>query len=114
MKNTAKGTAQKVPRAKAQKKIMPLGDRVLVRQINEDEGKKSSGIFIPDSIKKEKPEEGEVIAVGNGKYVDGKLIPLSVKIGDTVLFSKYGYDEIKVDDIDYIILKEDSILAIIK
>ncbi len=106
MKNTPKGAAEK--------KITPLGDRVLVRQIDELDVKKNSGIFIPDSIKKEKPEEGEVIAVGTGKYIDGELMPLTVKVGDTVLFSKYGYDEIKVDDVDYIILKEENILAIIK
>ena len=110
MKTTGKSTAQ----TDMKKKITPLGDRVLVRQIDEQETKKNSGIFIPDSIKKEKPEEGEVIAVGNGKYVDGALMPLTVKVGDTVLFSKYGFDEIKVDDVDYIILKEENILAIIK
>ncbi|MBX4198573.1 co-chaperone GroES [Candidatus Parcubacteria bacterium] len=96
-------------------KVMPLGDRVLVRPFEEGEKDKTkSGIFIPDSVQKEKSGEGEVVAVGEGHYDDGKLIPVRVKVGDTVMFSKYGYDEIKVDGKEYYILKEDSILAIIR
>ncbi len=76
--------------------------------------KTASGIFIPDTVDKEKPEQGKVVAVGEGKYIDGKLIPLNVKIGDKVVFSKYGYDEIKVDEEEFLIVKEDNILAIIK
>ena len=94
-------------------KIIPLGDRVLV-EIMEEKNKTSSGIYIPETIDKEKPEQGKVIAVGEGNYEDGKLIPLSVKVGDTIVFSKYGYDEIKLEDKEYIIVKQDNILAIIK
>lgn len=94
-------------------KIIPLGDRVLV-EIMEEKNKTSSGIYIPETIDKEKPEQGKVIAVGEGKYKDGKLIPLSVKVGDTIVFSKYGYDEIKLEDKEYLIVKQDNILAIIK
>ncbi len=94
-------------------KIIPLGDRVLV-EIMEEKNKTSSGIYIPETIDKEKPEQGKIIAVGEGKYEDGKLIPLSVKVGDTIVFSKYGYDEIKLEDKEYLIVKQDNILAIIK
>lgn len=96
-------------------KIIPLGDRVLLK-VSEDknQSKTASGIFIPDTVDKEKPEQGKVIAVGEGKYIDGKLIPLNVKVGDTVVFSKYGYDEIKVGEEEFLIIKEDNILAIIK
>lgn len=96
--------------------ITPLGDRVLVRPLSTDElqTKTASGIIIPDTIDKEKPEQGEVIAVGSGKYIDGKLIPIQVTKGDRIVFSKYGFDEVKIDDEEYYILKEDQILAIIK
>lgn len=94
--------------------IKPLGDRVLVKQHEDTAQKTKSGIFIPDSVKKEKPEEGKVVAVGEGRYEDGKIVPLRVKVGDTVLFSKYGFDEVKVNDEEYLIFKEENILAIIK
>ena len=96
-------------------KIIPLGDRVLLKVSEDKNGPKTaSGIYIPDTVDKEKPEQGKVIAAGEGKYVDGKLIPINVKIGDTVIFSKYGYDEIKVGEEEFLIIKEDNILAIIK
>jgi chaperonin GroES len=94
-------------------KITPLGDRILLKPIEKDDKKTKSGIIIPETIDKEAPEQGEVIAVGEGKYVDGKLIKPNVQIGDKVVFSKYGYDEVKIDNEDYLILKEDSILAVI-
>ncbi len=95
-------------------KIMPLGDRVLVKPKGEDNVEKTkSGIYIPETVEKEKPEEGTVVAVGAGRFEDGKRVPLSVKVGDTVMFSKYGYDEVKIDGAEYFILKEDSILAVI-
>ena len=100
----------------AKHKIIPLGDRVLVKPLTEDEGKKTkSGIIIPETIDKEKPEQGKVIAIGAGRMTDdGKTLPVRVKVGDTVIFSKYGPDEIKVDGEEYYILSESNILAIIK
>jgi len=90
-------------------KITPLQDRVLVRRLEEKESVKG-GIIIPDTAK-EKPQEGEVIAVGSKRREKGKLIPLDVKPGDRVLFGKYGGSDIKIDDEEYMILKEDEILA---
>lgn len=97
-------------------RIIPLGDKVLVKPLSGDEGKKTkSGIIIPETIDKEKPEQGKVVAVGQGRMNDeGKLLPMKVKIGDLVLFSKYGPDEVKIDGEEYFILSEGSILAIIK
>jgi len=94
-------------------KITPLGDRVLVMPASR-ENKTKSGIIIPETTDKEKPDQGAVIAVGEGRFEDGKLIPMRVKVGDTVLFSKYSPDEIKVEGEDYYILREENILAIIK
>lgn len=98
-------------------KIKPLGDRVLVEPLSEEERAKKTkyGIVIPDTADKEKPQEGRVIAVGTGKTLEsGKVVPLPVKKGDRVLFSKYGPSEIKVDDKEYLIAKEEDILAIIE
>ena len=107
MKNTQK--------QQLKSKVVPLGDRVLVRPAIEiDSEKTKSGILIPDTVQKEKPAEGEVVAIGEGKYDGGNLIPLRVKVGDRVMFSKYGYDELKVDGKEYYIVKEENILAIIK
>jgi len=94
--------------------IKPLADHILIEPIKEEE-KTKAGIFLPDTASKEKSEEGKVIAVGPGKKTDeGKIIPVSVKPGDKVLFSKYGPSEIKVDDKEYLIAREDDILAIIE
>lgn len=93
-------------------KVQPLGDRVLVKPLEKDE-KTRGGIVLPDSAK-EKPQEGEIMAVGAGKYIDGQLIPLEVKVGDKVMYSKYGGDEIKVGAEEYKIMREEDILAIIK
>jgi chaperonin GroES len=91
-------------------KLQPLADRVLVKPIEREE-KTKSGIYIPDTVK-EKPQEGEVIAVGPGKMTDdGKRVALDIKVGDTVLYSKYGGTEIKVDGEEMIILRESDILA---
>ncbi|MEK7560137.1 MAG: co-chaperone GroES [Patescibacteria group bacterium] len=98
-------------------KIKPLSDRVLLEPLSDDERAKKtkSGIIIPDTAEKEKPQEGRVIAVGEGKTLEsGKIISLSVKRGDRVLFSKYGPSEIKVDGKEYLIAKEEDILAIIE
>jgi chaperonin GroES len=94
-------------------KFRPLHDRVLVRRIEEAETVRG-GIIIPDTAK-EKPQEGEAIAVGNGKLLDsGQRVPLDVKPGDRVLFGKYGGNEIKLDGEDYLILREDEILAVLE
>ncbi|MDE1919413.1 MAG: co-chaperone GroES [Patescibacteria group bacterium] len=95
--------------------IMPLGDRVVVMP-SEKEGEKklASGIIIPETVDKERPAKGTVVAAGPGKLEEGKRVPLSVKVGDTVLFSKYGYDEVKIDGQEYFILSESSILGIVK
>jgi chaperonin GroES len=93
-------------------KIRPLHDRILVERLEEKETVRG-GIIIPDTAK-EKPQEGRVIAVGTGKVTDdGKRLGLDVKVGDTILFGKYSGSEVKVDDKDYLILREDDILAIL-
>ena len=95
-------------------KIKPLGDRVLIEPIAENE-KTKAGIYLPDTASKERPEQGRVVAVGEGRTLDsGKVIPTKVKIGDKVLFTKYGPNEIKVEGKEYLIAKEEDILAIIK
>jgi chaperonin GroES len=96
--------------------IVPLGNRVLVRPFTKDEieKKNSFGIILPEGDKKEKSEQGKVIAVGKGTYVDGKVVTPEVKEGDVVLFSKYGYDDVTVDGEELYILKEENILAVIK
>ncbi len=94
-------------------KIRPLNDRVVVLRISEEE-KTSGGIIIPDTAK-EKPQEGKVIAVGPGKVDEnGKRIPLDVKKNDRVLFSKYGGNEIKIDGVEHLIMREDDILGVIE
>lgn len=96
--------------------IKPLGDRVIVRPLTDEElgTASASGIIIPDSAKKEKPEQGIVIAAGPGKWdEDGeKRIPMEVKEGDRVVFSKYGFDELKIENKEYFIVSESSILGV--
>ena len=93
-------------------KIRPLNDRLLVKRL-EEEAKTAGGIIIPDSAK-EKPAEGEVVAVGPGKLNDkGERVALQVKEGDRVLFSKYGGTDVKLDGDDFLIMREDDILAIV-
>jgi chaperonin GroES len=94
-------------------KIRPLHDRVLVERLEEQEVKRG-GIIIPDTAK-EKPQEGKVIAAGTGKVGDdGKKIPLDVKAGDKILFGKYSGSEVKIDDKEYLILREEDVLAILE
>lgn len=91
--------------------LKPLGDRIIVKPISEEE-KSPGGIVLPETAK-EKPQEGEVIAVGPGKLMDnGQVVPLEVKVGDRVIYSKYGGTEIKIDGEEYIILRSDDLLAI--
>jgi chaperonin GroES len=94
-------------------KVRPLHDRIIVQQLEEEE-KTKGGIIIPDTAK-EKPFEGKVIAVGTGKVnKDGKKVPLEVKKGDRILYAKYGGTEVKIDGEEYLIMKEDDILAVIE
>ncbi len=93
--------------------VRPLHDRILIKRVEEKESIKG-GIIIPDTAK-EKPQEGQVIAVGNGKKTEeGKVIPLDVKAGDRILFGKYSGTEIKLDDQEYLILREDEVLGVLE
>ena len=93
-------------------KIRPLYDRIVVKRIEQQE-QKIGGLFIPDSAK-EKPQEGEVVAVGKGKRLeDGKVIPLDVQVGDRILFGKYSGSDIKLDQDEYLIMREDEVLGIL-
>jgi chaperonin GroES len=90
----------------------PLSDRILVERVEENE-KTKGGIIIPDTAK-EKPAEGKVVATGNGRMgEDGKLLPMDVKVGDRVLFSKYGGTEVKIDGVDYLIMRQDDVLGVV-
>jgi len=114
-KKKAPKKSKKSPAKKAIKSgVIPLNDRVLVKPIDAEEASKTaSGIIIPDTVSKEKPEQGRVVAVGGGRWEDGKRIPISVKVGDKVVFSRYGYDEVKLEGVEYYILKEENILAVL-
>ena len=94
-------------------KLKPLGSRVVVKALDREEQTKT-GIYLPDTAK-EKPQEGKVIAAGNGKVTeDGKKIPLDVKAGDRILFGKYSGSEVKIEDKEYLILREEDVLAILE
>jgi chaperonin GroES len=98
----------------ASKNLRPLGDKVVIRPQKEEE-KTKSGIVLPATAEKEKPEQGEIIAVGPGKMTeDGKLVPMSVKVGDTVLFQKYGPTEIKLEGTEYLVVSESDVLAVLE
>ena len=94
-------------------KIRPLYDRIVVKRVEEQETMKG-GLYIPDSAK-EKPQEGEVVAIGKGKRLeDGKLVPLDVQVGDRILFGKYSGSDIKLDGEEYMIMREDEVLGILE
>ncbi|MBI4374455.1 MAG: co-chaperone GroES [Deltaproteobacteria bacterium] len=94
-------------------KIRPLQDRLIVKRLNEEE-KTSGGIIIPDSAK-EKPQEGKVVAIGKGKVLDdGKVVPLEVKVGEKILFSKFSGTEVKIDGEEHLILREEDVLGIVE
>jgi chaperonin GroES len=96
-------------------KIQPLGDRVVIEPLEEKGNKTKGGVYLPETVDKERPERGKVTAVGPGRLSDdGKRIPMSVKKGDVVLFTKYGPNEIKVDEKEYLIAREEDILAILE
>lgn len=93
--------------------IRPLYDRIVVKRLTEMEEKTTGGLIIPDSAK-EKPQEGEVVAVGKGKRLeDGKVVPLDVQVGDKILFGKYSGSDIKLDGQEYMIMREDEVLGIL-
>ncbi|OGL58784.1 MAG: co-chaperone GroES [Candidatus Tectomicrobia bacterium RIFCSPLOWO2_02_FULL_70_19] len=99
--------------AKVKTKVQPLQDRVLVKRLDAEE-EKVGGIIIPDTAK-EKPQEGEVVAVGPGKVTDdGKRQPLGVKEGDKILFAKYAGTEVKIDGEDFLVMREDDVLAVLR
>lgn len=119
-KAAPKKAVKKVVRASEAKEartgLRPLGDRIVVRALDESEtGTKSpSGIIIPDTVSKEKPEQGIVVAVGPGRVGDdNERIPMSVEVGDRIVFSKYGFDEVKIGGKEYFIVSEQSVLAVI-
>ncbi len=101
----------------AETQIKPVGDRVVVRRLKDEEAgtTSASGIIIPDTVTKEKPEQGVVVAVGAGRWdEDGeKRIPMDVKVGDRIVFSKYGFDEVKIAGEEYFIVPSGSILAVL-
>ena len=93
--------------------LRPMQDRIIVKRVDE-ETKTAGGIFIPDTAK-EKPQQGEVVAVGKGKKTeDGKIIPMDVNVGDKVLFGKYSGTEIQLEGLDYLIMREDDILGVVE
>jgi chaperonin GroES len=92
-------------------KVTPLADRVVVRALEETEQTRG-GLFIPDTAK-EKPQQGEIVATGAGRYEDGKLVPMTVKVGDKVLYGKYSGTEVTIDNETYLILRESDVLAVI-
>jgi chaperonin GroES len=93
--------------------LRPLSDRILVQRVEEDE-KTKGGIIIPDTAK-EKPAEGKIVSAGSGRMgEDGKLLPMDVKVGDRILFSKYGGTDVKIDGLDYLILRQEDVLGIIE
>jgi chaperonin GroES len=102
-----------VRKEKEQMSLRPLQDRIIVKRV-EEETKTAGGIFIPETAK-EKPQRGQIIAVGNGKKTeDGKVIPIDVKVGEIVLFGKYAGTEIKVDGDELLIMREDDILGVVE
>jgi chaperonin GroES len=99
--------------SKTSKKIRPLSDRIVV-QPRELETKTAGGIVIPDTADKDKPIQGTVIAIGTGKYVDGKLQPLQVQVGDKILFGKYAGTNVKLDDQEYLVMREEDVMGVLE
>jgi chaperonin GroES len=97
-------------------RVVPLGSRVLIKPFTKKElqSKNNFGIILPDTDSKEKSEQGIVLAVGPGEYDDGKLVPTTVKVGQRVVFSKYGYDDVNVDGEELYLIKEENVLAVLK
>ncbi len=95
------------------KRIRPLSDRIVVEP-REIETKTAGGIVIPDTADKDKPIQGTVVAIGNGKYIDGKLLPLQVKVGDKILFGKYAGTNIKLDDQELLVMREEDVMGVLE
>jgi len=93
--------------------IRPLADRIVV-QATEAETKTAGGIFIPDTADKDKPSQGKVLAVGKGKMIEGKLQPLEVRIGDTVLFGKYAGNNVKINNKEYLVMREEDVMGVVE
>lgn len=93
--------------------IRPLSDRIVVEP-KEMETKTAGGIFIPDTADKDKPMQGTVVAIGNGKYIDGKMQPLQVKVGDKILFGKYAGTNFKLQEKDYLVMREEDVMGVIE
>ncbi len=108
----------KTVKSSGKSKIVPMGDRILLKPFTEaelrGEGKKALNFVLPESMTKEKSAQGKVVAVGEGKWTDGKLVKIRLNVGDQVLFSKYSYDEVEHNGEEFYLLKEENILAIIK
>jgi chaperonin GroES len=117
LKGKVKGTMKASASVSANRgPVTPLGDRVLLKPLSPEEvsTRSASGILIPETVSKDKPEQGTVIAIGPGRIGDdNEHVPMQVKVGDRVVFSKYGYDEVKVDGVEYFLVSETNILAII-
>ena len=113
-KKLKKLKARKIVRKASKPLLAPLGDRVVVKPLTAEEmgSVTASGIIIPDSAK-EKPEQGTVVAVGPGKYEDGRRTPMGVSVGDKVMFSKYGFDEVKIEGVTYYVIAEANVLAVL-
>ena len=95
-------------------KLRPLGDQLIVKPLGQEEVTKS-GIILPDTVEKERPEKGEVIAVGPGKVLDnGSRSDMGVKVGDKIVFKKYSPDEVKIDDVEYLVISESDVMAVIE
>lgn len=93
--------------------IRPLADRIVVKAI-EAETKTAGGIFIPDTADKDKPSQGKVLAVGKGKIIEGKIQPLEVRIGDTVLFGKYAGNNVKLNNEEYLVMREEDVMGVVE
>lgn len=117
-KQQSKKSGSKASESRSKKSVLnPLGDRVLVRPFTVEEAQGTQnhfGIILPDSMSKEKSGQGVVEAVGPGRYIDGKLVSVNVKVGDVVFFSKYSYDEVEVNGEELYLLREDNLLAVLK
>jgi chaperonin GroES len=94
--------------------LRPLGDRIVVKALSQDEVTKS-GIILPETVDKERPERGEVIAIGPGKMLEnGNFAPVGVKVGDKIVFKKYSPDEVKIDKVEYLVISESDVMAVIE